>query len=193
MRVRVRSERKRKRAATGKMTEEQRCGTEHTEPNMKTKAEAMTGPFKWELVNAMKEYGFSISISRTLGTHEIITGHKHWSRLCTTGKSSSQANCGQGVGATWAETAREQGMPDDEWKTVAREGRRAPLVNSFLRSCHTSYRGIQREEVLAWPPTMRGFSQTFHVLLACTVENWEHTGRYPVNQILLGSESQRWE
>ena len=84
------------------------------------RAEAMTGPFKWELVNAMKEYGFSISISRTLGTHEIITGHKHWSRLCTTGKSSSQANCGQGVGATWAETAREQGMPDDEWKTVAR-------------------------------------------------------------------------
>ena len=29
-------------------------------------AQATTGPFKWDLVNASKEHGFSVSISRTL-------------------------------------------------------------------------------------------------------------------------------
>ena len=63
-------------------------------------------------MNASKGHGFSSSISRTLITHEIIT-HKLWSRLEILGKAAFLANCGQGVGATWSETAPEQEMPDD--------------------------------------------------------------------------------
>ena len=44
-----------------------------------TLAEAKTGLFKWDLVNASKGHGFSISITRTLKTHEIITAHTLWS------------------------------------------------------------------------------------------------------------------
>ena len=69
----------------------------------------MTGPFKWDLVNASEGHGFSSSISRTLKTHEIITAHKVWSRLDVPVKAAFLANCGQGVGATWTETAPEQG------------------------------------------------------------------------------------
>ena len=35
-------------------------------------------------------------------------------------KAAYLANCGQGVGATWTETAPEQGMSDEEWRTAAR-------------------------------------------------------------------------
>ena len=65
------------------------------------RAEAMTGSFQWDRVNAAQEHGISISISRTLKTHEIITAHTLWSRLCTTGNAAFLVNCGQGVGATW--------------------------------------------------------------------------------------------
>ena len=34
------------------------------------RAEAMTGPFEWDFVNAPKGHGFSISISRTLKTRD---------------------------------------------------------------------------------------------------------------------------
>ena len=85
------------------------------------RSETMTGPFKWDLVNASKGHSFSSSMSRTLKTHEIITAHKLWSRLDIPEKDAFLANCGQGVGATWTETATEQGMPDDEWKTAARK------------------------------------------------------------------------
>ena len=68
----------------------------------------MTGPFKWDLVNASKGNGFSSSISRTLKTHEIITAHKIWSRLDVPEKAAYLANCSQGVGATWTETAPER-------------------------------------------------------------------------------------
>ena len=80
----------------------------------------MTGPFKWDLVNTSKGLGFSSSVSRTLKTHEIITAHKVWSKLDVPEKAAFPANCGQGVGATWAETAPEQGTPDEEWRTAAR-------------------------------------------------------------------------
>ena len=53
----------------------------------------MTGPFKWDLVNASKGNGFSSSISRTLKTHEIITAHKIWSRLDVLGKAAYLARC----------------------------------------------------------------------------------------------------
>ena len=55
----------------------------------------MTGPFKWDLVNASKGDGFSSSISRTLKTHEIITAHKIWSRLDVPEKAAYPANCGR--------------------------------------------------------------------------------------------------
>ena len=87
----------------------------------KKRAEAMTGPFKWDLVHASKGHGFSISVSRTLETHEIITAHKLWSKPNTLENAAFLANGGQGVGATWAETAPEQGMLDDAWKTAAQE------------------------------------------------------------------------
>ena len=41
--------------------------------------ETMTGPLKWDLVNASKGHGFSSSISRTLKTHDVTTAHKLWS------------------------------------------------------------------------------------------------------------------
>ena len=83
-------------------------------------------------MNASKVNGFSISINRTLKTHEINTAHKLWSKLCTTGNAAFLANCGQGVGATWAETAPQQGTPDDEWKTAKR---RLRLWIGEPRSC----------------------------------------------------------
>ena len=53
-----------------------KCGTERKTLDTKTGERQMTGPFKWDLVNASKGHGFSSSISRTLKTHEIITAHK---------------------------------------------------------------------------------------------------------------------
>ena len=48
----------------------------------------------------------------------------------------------------------------------------APPLKAVLRSCHTSYRGLRRDDVLAWPPALRRvFPQTFPVLLACTGAN----------------------
>ena len=43
------------------------------------------------------------------------------------------AICGQGVGATWADTAPEQGMTDEEWKTAGR--RRLRLKVEQYRMC----------------------------------------------------------
>ena len=82
--------------------------------------ETMTGPFKWDLVNAAKGNGFSFSISRTLRVHEIITAHGLWMKMDTHSKAAFLANCGTGVGASWTETSPEQEMPDEEWKTAAR-------------------------------------------------------------------------
>ena len=55
--------------------DEMSCWTGH---NIKhdDRAEAMTGPFKWGLVHASKEHAFSISVSCTLNTQEIITALK---------------------------------------------------------------------------------------------------------------------
>ena len=64
--------------------------------------------------------GTRFFIFHQLNTHEIITAHKVWSRLDTPEKAAFLANCGQGVGATWTETALEKGMPDEEWRTAAR-------------------------------------------------------------------------
>ena len=65
-----------------------RDGTDNIERD--DTAEAMTGPFKWDLLKASK--GFSIPISPTLKTHEIITLHTLWSRLNTTEKAAFLAN-----------------------------------------------------------------------------------------------------
>ena len=97
------------------------------------RSETMTGPFKWDLMNAAKGYGFSFSISRILKMHEITTAHKLWTKLDIPGKAAYLANCGTGVGATWTETAPEQGMPDDEWKTAAR--RRLRLKTGETKMC----------------------------------------------------------
>ena len=94
-----------------------------------------TGPFKWDLVNSSKGNGFSSSISRTLETHEIIIAHKIWSRLDVLEKAAYQANCGQGVGATWTETAPEQGMLDEEWRTAARRRLRLKTEESKMCQC----------------------------------------------------------
>ena len=51
-----------------------------------------------------------------------ITAHKLWSKMSTREKAAFLAK--QGVGATWAATAPEQGMRDDEWKTAARRRQR---------------------------------------------------------------------
>ena len=99
------------------------------------RSETMTGPFKWDLIDAAKGYGFSFSISRTLKMHEITTAHKLWTKLDTTGKAAYLANCGSGVGATWTETAPEQGMPDDEWKTAARRRLRLKTGETKLCEC----------------------------------------------------------
>ena len=96
-------------------------------------AEAITGPFKRDLVNASREHGFSISISRTMKTHEAITAHKRWTRLNITEKAAFLATCGQGAGATWAETAPEQGMPDDAWKMAARRRLRLCVEECRIR------------------------------------------------------------
>ena len=99
------------------------------------RTETMTGPFQWDLVNASKGNGFSSSISRTLKTHEIITAHKIWSRLDVPEKAAYLANCGKGVGATWTETAPEQGMLDEEWRTAARRSLRLKTEESKMCQC----------------------------------------------------------
>ena len=52
-------------AETGKL--EMWDGTLNVE--LEDRTETLTGPFKWDLVNASKGIGFSSSISRTLKTH----------------------------------------------------------------------------------------------------------------------------
>ena len=104
--------------------------------------ETMTGPFKWDLVNAAKGNGFSFSISRTLRVHEITTAHRLWTKMDTHNKAAFLANCGTGVGASWTETSPEQEMPDDEWKTAAR--RRLRLRTGEARMCEC---GTIRDEM----------------------------------------------
>ena len=99
------------------------------------KIETMTGPFKWDLVNASKGNGFSSSFSRTLKTHEITTAHKIWSKLDVPEKAACLAICGQVVGATWTETAPEQGMLDEEWRTAARRRLRLKTEESKMCQC----------------------------------------------------------
>ena len=108
-------------------------GTQHVEHE--DRSETMTGLFKWDLVCASKGHGFSSSISRTLKTHEIIIAHKIWSRLNVPEKAAYQANCGQGVGATWTETAPEQGMLDEEWRTESRRRLRLKTEESKMCQC----------------------------------------------------------
>ena len=104
--------------------------------------ETMTGPFKWDLVNAAKGNGFSFSISRTLRVHEITTAHRLWTKMDTNNKAAFLANCGTGVGVSWTETSPEQGMPDDEWKTAAR--RRLRLRTGEAKICEC---GAVRDEM----------------------------------------------
>ena len=66
---------------------------------------------------------------------ENTTAHKLWSKLDIPGKAAFLANCGQGVGATWAETAPEPGKPDDEWKTAARRRLRLWTEESKMCEC----------------------------------------------------------
>ena len=101
------------------------------------KRETLMGPFQWDLVNASKGHGFSSSISRTLKTHEVITAHKHWSKLDIPEKAAFLANCGQGVGATWTDTAPEQEMPEDEWRTASRRRLRLKAAESKMCECGT--------------------------------------------------------
>ena len=75
------------------------------------RVEAMSGPLMWELGKTSSKHSFFSIL------HEIITAHTLWTKLTTNEKAAYLANCGQGVGATWADTAPEQGMPDEEWKT----------------------------------------------------------------------------
>ena len=106
------------------------------------RSETITGPFKWDLVNASKGHCFfSSSISRTLNTHEITTAHKLWSNLDIPEKAAISANCGQGAGATWTETAPEQGMLDKEWRTAARRKLRLKTEESKMCEC-----GILKDE-----------------------------------------------
>ena len=93
------------------------------------------GPFKWDLLNASKRHSFSSSVSRTLKTHEIIFAHKVWSKLDVLEKAAFRANCGQGVGATWTETAPEQGTLDEEWRTAARRRLRLKTEESKMCQC----------------------------------------------------------
>ena len=72
--------------------------------------------------------------SGTLKTHEIIIAHEVWSRLNVPEKVAFLVNCGQGVGATWTETAPEQGMLDEEWTKAAR--RRLRLETEESKICH---------------------------------------------------------
>ena len=88
-----------------------------------------------DLANASKGNGFSSSISHTLKTNEIIIAHKIWSRLDVHEKVAYLATCGQGVGATWTETAPEQGMLDEEWRTAARRRLRLKTEESKMCQC----------------------------------------------------------
>ena len=90
----------------------------------------MTGPFKWDLVNAAKGNGFSNSISRTLKTHEITTAHKLWKKMDTHDKAAFLANCGTGVGATWTETTPERENTDP------RQSPRLPSEAAEENGCH---------------------------------------------------------
>ena len=102
------------------------------------RTETMTGPFKWDLVNASKGNGFSSSISRTLKTHEIITAHKIWSKLDVPEKGQLWSRC-------WCDMGRklrpEQGMLDEEWRTAAR--RRLRLKTEESKICQ---RGTLKDE-----------------------------------------------
>ena len=93
------------------------CGTGH---NIKhdDRAETMTGPFKWDLVNVSNGQCFSLSISRTLKTQEITTAHQLWSKLNMIQKGFFPDKMRTGCWSHLAETAPEQGMPDGEWKTA---------------------------------------------------------------------------
>ena len=113
------------------------------------KHDCRQGFFKWDLVNASKGHGFSISISRTLKTHETNTAHKLWSRLHTTENAAFLANCGQGVEATWAETAIEQGLLDGEWKTAV--SRRLRLWIEEPRMCECGMIEDEKKEATRWP------------------------------------------
>ena len=110
------------------------------------RAEAKTGLFKWDLVNASKGHGFSISIRRTLKTNEIITAHTLWSSPLRKLRFWQTVDR-EGVVATWAETAPEQGMPDGEWKTAAR--RRLRLWIDEPRSCDC---GMLKDESMPKKP-----------------------------------------
>ena len=67
-------------------------------------------------MNASKGHGFFYLHE----PHPIITAHKLWTRLNTSEKAAVLANCGQGVGDTWAETAPEEGKPDGANAVISR-------------------------------------------------------------------------
>ena len=69
--------------------------------HVQCKARTQSGSNDWTFrsgtfVNASKGHGFSVSISHTLETHEILTAHKLWSKLSTPEKAAFLANCGRG-------------------------------------------------------------------------------------------------
>ena len=99
------------------------CGTEPTTSGTKTELRLLLGFY------------------RTLKTHENITAYELWTRLNTTEKAAFLANCGQGAGTTWDETAPEQRMLDGEWRTAVR--RRLRLC---VEECRTSQCGILKDE-----------------------------------------------
>ena len=71
------------RDLTGKPDERNEVGRD-AQHQARRQSGAMTGPFKLELVDESKGHSFSISISRTRKTYEIITAHKLFSGLNTT-------------------------------------------------------------------------------------------------------------
>ena len=52
------------------------------------------------------------------------------------------------------------------------EGRRPPPLNAVLRRCHTSFRGLQREDVLAWATPKVGAMKL--VTVATSLVAWHH-------------------
>ena len=84
------------------------------------RVEAVSGPFKWDLVKVSMGHQFFTLRQPHPG---IARGHntqKLWTRLNTTGNAAFLVNCGHGVGASRAQSALEQGMPDGEGKTAVR-------------------------------------------------------------------------
>ena len=68
--------------------------------------------------------------------------------------------------------------------------RRPPPLKAVLRSCYTSFRGLQRKDVLGLATSMATAPlQNIPVLLACTRTYWRWV---PVCRRLGGCESQRW-